>query len=304
MSIEASGILIRNLSKQYAKTDKKALDNLSLAVKSGEVYGFLGPNGAGKSTAIRLLMNFIQPTSGEAKILGYDMVSQSTEIKKHVGYLSGDLAMYKKMTGQQYLSYLSALQGQSTKGYEKTLAQSLKAQLDKPLGDLSRGNRQKIALIQALMHQPKVLILDEPTSGFDPLVQETFYQLISEAKQRECAIFMSSHIMSEVQKVCDRVGIIRDGKLITERNIAEMATEAAQTFDITFAHKSPLTELKKIKGLKVISQNGNHVTVHIHGQLAPLFTLLGKNNVVKIDARNLDLEEVFMRFYDEKGAKR
>lgn len=295
-----SGLVIKNLSKRYKKSATLALDNLSLEVKPGEVYGFLGPNGAGKSTTIRLLLNFIQPTGGGATILGYDIVEQSTSIKKHLGYLSGDFSVYDKMTGKQYLEYLSELQPLKTKGYEKALAKRLKADLDKPLGELSRGNRQKVGLIQALMHEPEILILDEPTSGFDPLIQEEFYELMREAKQKEVVVFASSHILSEVQKMCDRVGIIREGKLIVERSIAEMANEAAQTFDITFSKKVPLTELKKIKGLQITSQDKNKVTVHIHGHLSPLFSLLSKTDVTGIDTRSLDLEEVFMRFYEGK----
>ncbi|HET7673759.1 MAG TPA: ABC transporter ATP-binding protein [Candidatus Saccharimonadales bacterium] len=297
---ENSGLVIKGLSKKYANSDKYALNNLSLEVKPGEVYGFLGPNGAGKSTTIRTLMNFIQPTSGKATILGLDIVKEATEIKNYVGYLSGDFAVYKKMTGTQYLDYLSELQPLKTKGYEKQLAKRLQAQLDKPLGELSRGNRQKIGLIQAMMHEPKVLILDEPTSGFDPLIQEEFYKLIKEAKQKDTVVFASSHILSEVQKMCDRVGIIREGKLIVERSIAEMASEAAQTFDITFAGKVPLGDLKKIKGVKVISHNKQNVAIHIHGHLAPLFRLLSRHDVTSIDTRNLDLEEVFLRFYEGK----
>jgi ABC-2 type transport system ATP-binding protein len=247
-------------------------------------------------------MNFIQPTGGGATILGYDIVRQTERLKRHVGYLSGDFAVYKKMTGRQYLQYLSELQPLKTKGYEKALAKRLQAQLDKPLGTLSRGNRQKIGLIQAMMHEPEVLILDEPTSGFDPLIQEEFYKLISEVKQKNGVVFASSHILSEVQKMCDRVGIIREGKLIVERSISEMASEAAQTFDISFAGKIPLEDLKKIKGLKVVSHNKNQVTIHIHGQLAPLFSLLAKSNVTGIDTRVLDLEEMFMRFYEGKEA--
>lgn len=298
-----SGLVIKGLSKRYKKSDIFALDNLTLEVKPGEVYGFLGPNGAGKSTAIRVLMNFIQPTKGEATILGYDIVKNSVEIKRHVGYLSGDFSVYRKMTGKQYLSYLSELKPLKTKGYEKELASRLQGEMNKPLGELSRGNRQKIGLIQALMSEPEVLILDEPTSGFDPLVQEEFYKLVREAKQRETVIFVSSHILSEVQKMCDRVGIIREGKLIVERSIAEMASEAAQTFDITFAKETPLAELKKISGLQVVSRNKNHVTIHIHGHLAPLFKVLSKSDVTNIDTRTLDLEEVFLRFYEGEGKK-
>lgn len=300
----STGILIKGLSKRYGKSDKKALDNLSLEVKRGEVYGFLGPNGAGKSTTIRLLMNFIQPTGGQASILGYDIVSQSTDLKRHIGYLSGDFEIYPKMNGKQYLTYMDELQEENSLSYARKLAKNLKAQLDKPVGELSRGNRQKIALIQALMHQPEVLILDEPSSGFDPLVQETFYELVKEAKQRESVVFISSHILGEVQKVCDRVGIIRDGKLITERSIAEMASEAAQTFDINFASLAPVSELRKIKGVKIVDHTNNQVTIHVHGHLSPLFALLAKHEVIKIDARNLDLEEVFIRFYQGKDSSK
>ncbi len=299
-----SGLVIKKLSKRYGKSEQLALDDLSLEVKPGEVYGFLGPNGAGKSTTIRTLMNFIGPSGGTATILGYDIVEDATTLKRHVGYLSGDFSVYEKMTGKQYLGYMSELQPLKSKGYEKKLGKRLKAEFSKPLGELSRGNRQKIGLIQALMHEPEVLILDEPTSGFDPLIQEEFYGLMKEAKQRGVVVFASSHILSEVQKMCDRVGIIREGKLIVERSIAEMASEAAQTFDITFADKIPLTELKKIKGLKVTSHNQNRVTIHIHGKLAPLFTLLSKNNITGIDTRTLDLEEVFLRFYEGKGERR
>ncbi|HEX5456368.1 MAG TPA: ABC transporter ATP-binding protein [Candidatus Saccharimonadales bacterium] len=294
------GLVIRGLSKKYAKSDNFALHDLSLEVKPGEVYGFLGPNGAGKSTTIRLLMNFIQPTGGSATILGYDIVRQARLIKRHVGYLSGDFAVYKKMTGKQYLQYLSELQPLKTNGYEKSLAKRLQAQMDKPLGELSRGNRQKIGLIQAMMHEPEVLILDEPSSGFDPLIQEEFYKLINEAKQKNNVVFTSSHILGEVQKMCDRVGIIREGKLIVERSIADMASEAAQTFDISFKGKAPLGGLKKIKGLELVSQDKNRVTIHIHGQLSPLFDLLAKSDVTGIDTRTLDLEEMFLRFYESK----
>lgn len=301
---DGTGLVVKNLSKRYGKSQGLALDNLSLEVKPGEVYGFLGPNGAGKSTAIRTLMNFIQPSGGSASILGYDIVKDATLIKKHVGYLSGDFSIYEKMTGEQYLRYMSELQPLKSKGYEKELGKRLKAEFKKPMGDLSRGNRQKVGLIQAMMHEPEVLILDEPTSGFDPLVQEEFYGLIKEAKQRGVVVFTSSHILSEVQKMCDHVGIIREGKLIVERTIAEMALEAAQTFDITFAKTIPLAKLKKIKGLKVTSHNKNNVTVHIHGKLAPLFTLLSKSEVTGIDTRTLDLEEMFLRFYEGKGDER
>lgn len=295
---------IKKLTKQYPKTNKPSLKNLSLHVNGGEVYGFLGPNGAGKSTAIRTLLNFIQPSSGSATILGLDIIKDSVEIKKSVGYLSGDFATYNKMTGANYLEFMGELQPPTSKQYVKELISRLKAEPAKKMSDLSRGNKQKFGIIQAFMHQPDILILDEPTSGLDPLMQEEFYSLVQESKDRGAAIFMSSHIMSEVQRMCDRVGIIREGKLIEEKNIADMSNDASQTFDISFNGKVPIADLKKIKSAKVVSVDESSVTVHMHGELAPLFAVLAKNEVTKIDARNLDLEEMFLSFYSDKGVEK
>ncbi len=297
-------ISINNLSKRYEGAPKHALKDLKISVEKGEVYGFLGPNGAGKSTAIRLLMNFIQPTGGTASIFGKDIVEQSVEIKTIVGYLSGDILVYPKMTGRQYLNYLGDLQAPKSKAYVNDLAKRFKADLNKKLGALSRGNRQKIAIIQAFMSQPEILILDEPTSGLDPLMQEEFYKLIKESKDRGATVFVSSHILSEVQKMCDRIGIIKEGQLITEKNISELAKQAAQTFDIEFAGKPPLAKLRKVSGLKIVENIDNNVTIHLHGKLAPLFGVLAESEVTKVDARNLDLEEVFLKFYEDKGAKK
>jgi ABC-2 type transport system ATP-binding protein len=295
-------IVINKLSKKYRRSGTFALHNLSLHVDSGEVYGFLGPNGAGKSTTIRTLLNFIQPTNGNASILGHDIVKEAVAVRREIGYLAGDGAVYLKMTGYQYLEYLGELQPPVSKAYKQELTKRLQANLSKPLGELSRGNRQKISIIQAFMHQPKVMILDEPSSGLDPLMQEVFYELITEAKDRGAAIFMSSHILGEVQKVCDRVGIIREGKLIIERTIADMAQEAAQTFDLYFKEDAPLTQLKQLSGVQKVVQNDTHsVTLHVQGELSPLFALLANHTVTKIDTRALDLEEAFMHYYQAEG---
>lgn len=300
---EYAAIEIKGLSKRYGHSRVYSLHDLSLQVNHGEIYGFLGPNGAGKSTTIRLLMNFIQPTSGSASILGKDIVKDSLSVKHSLGYLSSDPAMYGKLSGRDFLDYMEDLQPAASKAYRQELCRRLKAQLDKPLGSLSRGNRQKIGIIQAFMHQPDVVILDEPTSGLDPLMQEVFYELLREAKQRGATVFTSSHNLSEVQKVCDRIGFIREGKLIAERTIAEMMHEAAQTFDITFADKPPIAQLKRLSGVKVTGHHGKDVTLHIHGKLSQLFELLAKHDVTKIDSQQLDLEEVFLRFYEGKESK-
>jgi ABC-2 type transport system ATP-binding protein len=289
----------KNLSKRYPGTKTFALDKLTISVAAGEVYGFLGPNGAGKSTTIRMLMNFIKPTSGSATILGKDIVDDSVAIKRSIGYLSSDMAMYPKMTGGQYLAYLSSLQPGTDAAYRHELSKRLQADLKVRLGNLSRGNRQKIAIVQAFMHRPQVLILDEPSSGLDPLMQEVFYELIREASDRGAAIFMSSHIMSEVQKVCDRVGIIRAGHLIAERNIAEMAKAAAHTLDVTFAGTPPIATLKHLKGVQITPKDEHGLTIHLQGALAPLLAALARSDVTQMEVHQLDLEELFMHFYKE-----
>lgn len=295
----ANVIVLDNLSKRYGRSPSLALDKISLKVCRGEVYGFLGPNGAGKSTTIRTLMNFIRPTGGSATILGKDVVKDSVEIKRSVGYLSSDMAMYPKMTGRQFLQYMGELQPATKPAYRRELVKRLKAEAAKRLSDMSRGSRQKFAIIQAFMHQPDVLILDEPSSGLDPLMQETFYELLAEAKARGAAVFMSSHILGEVQKICDRVGIIKDGRLIVERDIAEMVREAAHTLEVTFADMPPVTELKRLEGVQIATHDDHHVTVHLHGELAPLLALLSRHRITQLEVRQLDLEELFMRYYHD-----
>lgn len=293
-------ITLNKLSKKYTGSPVYALKNVSLNIQPGEVYGFLGPNGAGKSTAIRILLNFLQPTEGGATVCNLDVVDDSIEVKRNIGYLSGDLSLYLKMTGEQYLKYMGELQPATSKAYIDELIKRFKAEPKKKLGQLSRGNRQKFGIIQAFMHQPKVLILDEPTSGLDPLMQEEFYKLIQEAKNKGSSVFISSHIMSEVQRICDRVGIIRDGKLISELSIAEMEGKASHTFDITFKDKVPKKELSFLKGCKILSISQNDVSLVMQGRLSSLFAILANNEVIKINLGSADLDNEFLQFYKNK----
>ncbi len=294
-------ILTQGLSKRYSIGGPLALKNLDLQIMPGEVYGFLGPNGAGKSTTIRLLMNFILPSEGRAEIFGKDVVKDAVEVKRHVGYLAGEIALYPKMTGRQFLDYMADLRPPKNAAYRKELAERFQANLNMSIRDLSKGNRQKIGLIQALMHQPDVLILDEPTSGLDPLMQEEFFAVLKETTGRGGSVFVSSHNLAEVQRMCDRVGFIREGELITEQTIAEVAEAAARTFDVTFVDKAPRAELAAIPGAKVRALGTNQVSVSLRGDLSPLFKVLAKNKVAGINQQELNLEEEFMRFY--KGGK-
>jgi ABC-2 type transport system ATP-binding protein len=290
------------LGKRYAKNGDFALHKLNITIMPGEVYGYLGPNGAGKSTTIRTLMNFIQPTEGHAQILGLDIVQESVEIKRNIGYLPGEFAYYPNMSGRQFLGYMGELLPPKRRSRVTELARRFDVPLDRRLNTLSKGNRQKIAVIQAFASDPKVLVMDEPTSGLDPLMQEVFFELVRESKARGATIFFSSHNLSEVQKICDRVGFIRGGELVAEQTISQLSQSAVQTYDISFAGESPLAGLRQIPGAKVISNTPRHVTIKMKGDLKPLFQFLAKHKVNSIDRREIDLEEEFLRFY--KGGKR
>jgi ABC-2 type transport system ATP-binding protein len=277
-----------------------ALDSLSLEVSAGEVYGFLGANGAGKSTTIRTLMGFLMPTGGTASICGLDIVKDSVAVKQHVGYLAGEIALPTKLTGRQLLEYLAAMQPTKTKSAVSELSKRFEAQLDRPLATLSKGNRQKIGLVQALMHQPDVLMLDEPTSGLDPLMQEEFYNLVRESKERGAAVFVSSHNFAEVQRMCDRIGFIREGKLIAEYTLSELADKASHTFTLTFADKPPVAELKKIKRAEVTVSGEHHLTISVRGELTPLFKVLAGHHVTRLEQQEINLEQEFLKLYEKE----
>lgn len=296
-------IVIRTsgLTKRYPGSKSKALDKLTIAIAAGEVYGFLGANGAGKSTTIRLLMNFLQPTAGTAQICGLDCVKDSVEVKRKVGYLAGDVALYGKATGQELLTMLSRLQGNVDTKELRSLASRFDADLTKPISTLSKGNKQKIGIIQAFMHKPDVLILDEPTSGLDPLMQEVFYDLVKERSSQGAAVFVSSHNLNEVRHMCDRVGIIRNGVLLTQKSVSEMDAAAKQQFVITFADAVP-SELQDIADIHIIAKNTTTVTLHVAGSLTPLLKILARHHVIGLQSEQLDLEQAFLQFYG-KGAK-
>ena len=296
-----AAIDIQKLTKRYRGSKTDALHELTLQVGSGEVYGFLGPNGAGKSTTIRTLLNFIQPTSGSAKILGQDIVKDSVQVMHHVGYLAGEVALYEKLTGRQFLGYMAELHPLPHPAYQKQLLKDFDVQASKPLGSLSKGNRQKFGVIQALMHEPEILILDEPTSGLDPLMQEVFFEHIAQAKARGASIFFSSHNLAEVQRICDRIGFISQGKLIREQTLSELAQNAASTFDLIFAGAAPTPELRRIAKAHVTAgHKPQAVSVRVPAtSLAAFFAVLARHPLQHFSQREVNLEEEFMSFYRE-----
>jgi ABC-2 type transport system ATP-binding protein len=295
-----AAIKIQGLSKRYGKSPVFALKDLNLQIRPGEIYGFLGPNGAGKSTTIRLLMNFIQPTAGKANILGFDIVRDSVAVKGRIGYLAGEIALYPHLTGRQLFDYLTALQPLKHRDYLPRLIKQFAAEIDKPIETLSKGNRQKLGLIQALMHEPELLIMDEPTSGLDPLMQAAFYDLIETVKQQGVTVFLSSHDLTEVRKMCDRIGFIRGGELVAEKTLADLQASAAHSFDITFKGEVPLSELKKLPSSEVKSLTKQIVNIQLQGDLKPLFVILAQSAVIALDKHDVNLEEEFLRLYDGK----
>jgi ABC-2 type transport system ATP-binding protein len=295
----ATAVKLTKLTKRYSGSKVAAVDDLSVNIQTGEIYGFLGSNGAGKSTTIRTLLNFLQPTSGSATILGKDSVKDSVELKRDMGYLSGDVALYERVTAAQLLDYLGKLQGMKDTKYLQTLTKRFEAQLNVPINKLSKGNRQKIGILQACMHQPKVLILDEPTSGLDPVMQEHFYETMFEARDRGAAIFLSSHNFGEVQRMCDRIGIIRKGKLVREGTLNDFNLEQLPVLQVTFAKAVP-ADLQKSSTIEVLDVKGLMATVKPRKTIAPLLKALSAYDIADLRTTQQELEEEFMSYYQEE----
>jgi ABC-2 type transport system ATP-binding protein len=287
------------LTKHYG--DVKALIDLSLDIRPGEIFGFLGPNGAGKTTMIRTILDEIRPTAGEASILGMDSHQQSVEIRKHIGYVPGDLAMYPNLTGRDTLTYFANLRGGVDWSYVESLADRLDADLEKKVGDLSSGNRQKVGLIQAFMNRPQLLIMDEPSSGLDPLVQRTFQKMMREVAAEGRTVFLSSHTLSEVQRVANRVGIIRHGKLIAVETVADLRSKAIRTVNIFFDGPVDAGEFKGLPGVREAASQNEHVTLSFDGQMETLLKVVTERyHVLDITTHEADLEEIFLTYYRDE----
>ena len=293
-------ISLQKLTKFYGRSKVAALNNVTLSIKKGEVYGFLGSNGAGKSTAIRTIMGFIRQSSGNATLLGKDSLAEGVALKQHIGYLSGDVVLPKGVTGRVLLRYLANLHGNVDQLYLDELTKRFEAQLDKKTETLSKGNRQKIGLIQAFMSQPKIIILDEPTSGLDPLMQEQFYKTVEEAKARGAVVFLSSHSFNEIERICDRIGIIRDGVLVHESPVATLLAERVPVWRVTLKKKSDSKQLMKQVALNILSVQDNTIVVEPATGISEALGQLAKYDIVSMTMEQQELEDEFMSFYTKE----
>lgn len=296
MTTQEPAIVIDNLVKTYGKA--QAVRGISMRVERGEIFGFLGPNGAGKTTTIRCLLDVIRPSSGSLRVLGLDAQHDQYALHQHIGYLPGDVRLPGRMTGKQLINYFARLQGREPILLKK-LMERFDVEMKRPLKGYSKGMRQKIGIVLAFMCDPDVLILDEPTSGLDPLLQKVFNEFLLEEQARGKTIFMSSHIMSDVEKVCQRVAVIRNGSLVTVEAVEALREKAGQQVTVEFGDVVSISDLAYIPGVSMVTQTNSSYHFNVSGSMDALIKALSQHNVTRLHAQEAPLEEVFLKFYEE-----
>ncbi len=286
------------LTKTYGGA--RGIRDVSLTVDEGEIFGFLGPNGAGKTTMIRLLLGLLRPTAGRATIAGHDCWEDGVAVKRLVGYLPGEFALDPALTGAQILAYLANLRGGVDAAHRRALVERLGLDPTKRFRDYSRGNKQKVGLVQAFMGRPRLLILDEPTGGLDPLNQQTFYELVAEAHADGATVFLSSHILPEVEHLCQRVGIIREGRLVTVDRVAALGDLKQHTVELTFPERIDPAPFGALPGARdlVALPDDRTIRLTLAGDLHDLIQLAARHGATNIASRAPSLEEVFLRYYE------
>jgi ABC-2 type transport system ATP-binding protein len=294
-----TALSIIGLSKRYGQT--LALDGLELEVTEGEVYGYLGPNGAGKTTTIRLLLGLHRATSGRAKLFGVDAWNDPVKAHRRVAYVAGEPFLWPSLTSAETFELLAQLRGGTDIAYRRQLVERFRLDTRKKIRALSKGNRQKVQLVAALATRADLLLLDEPTSGLDPLMEVAFRDCINEAKDRGQTVFLSSHILSEVEALCDRVGILREGKLVDQGTLAELRHLSAQTVEVTFDGAAP--EMRALPGVRVEPAGRNALRFDVSGPVQPLLAALAPHPVATLSSRELSLEEIFLHHYDSSDGR-
>lgn len=288
-------IRTEGLTKFYGK--ERGIIDLDLEVNEGEVFGYLGPNGAGKTTTIRLLLDLLRPTRGTSRVLDRHPYFDGVDVRRSIGYLPGELSLYPRLTGEQLLTYFANLRGLEGLGEAHELAERFDLDLERQVGDLSSGNKQKVGLVQAFMHHPPLLILDEPTSGLDPLMQQEFYRLVAEAKEEGRTVFLSSHVLSEVERIADRVGIIREGRMVVVEQLETLKARAPRRIELHFAQPVPRDRFEALPHVEEVRVDDAVVSCKIVGSVDELIKAAAVFEVVNVVSHEADLEELFLAYY-------
>ena len=296
----ATAIRTEGLTKRYG--DVVALDHLDLEIAQGEVVGYLGPNGAGKTTTLRLLLGLIRPTGGRAEVFGLDCERQPVETHRRLAFVPGEANLWPSLTGGETLALLGRVHGEVDEAYRSELLDRFDLDPTKKVRAYSKGNRQKVVLVAALMVRPDLLLLDEPTTGLDPLMEQAFRHCIGEARERGQTVFLSSHILSEVEALCDRVGILREGSLVEIGTLADMRHLSALSVEATFDGTVP--DLSGVPGVSSVETNGRVVRCQVRGPIEPLLRVLADAGVSELVSREPSLEELFLAQYGEDGRAR
>lgn len=288
-------IVTEQLTRRFGSV--RGVTELDVTVRGGEVFGFLGPNGAGKSTTIRLLLGLYRPTSGRARVLGLDPRDDAVALHRRVGYLPGELALYPRLTGRQHLERFAAVRGLADRSYRDELVERFAAEIDRPVRTLSKGNRQKIGLVLAFMHRPELLVLDEPTSGLDPLLQDEFVRLVRETVADGRTVFLSSHELDEVQRLVDRLAIIRDGRIVVTDTVEGLRRAAPRTIEFRFPRPVAAGTFDGLADVRVLHCDDGRAVLAVRGSVAPLLRVAAPLDPVDVTARPADLDELFLAFY-------
>jgi ABC-2 type transport system ATP-binding protein len=297
----AAVITLDKLTKSYGPS--RGIIDLDLEVGTGEIFGFLGPNGAGKTTTIRTMLDLIRPTSGKAFVFGIESTTDPVAIHRRVGYIPGEFALYDRLSGRQTLEYFANLRGGVDKAYQASLIERLELDPGKRFKEYSKGNKQKVGVITALQHRPELLVLDEPTSGLDPLVQQTFFAILREAVADGATVFLSSHILSEVEKACDRVAIIRDGRLAKVGTVDSLRDLAHHQVELRFAGVAPADEFRSLPGVSDLVAEDHTIRMRVVGAITPVVRAAARFELLDFVSREPSLEETFLAEYGREAVE-